>query len=148
MSKNGSMQGLREQPMNNHPSPLIIIAAEGPWFMSSAFMPSARRIEKRSDGRLEKRATVKVPVRIVSVENAFTAETTTTLNISRRGARILATRRWQPEEEVDLTSLAGGFQRLGRVIYCHPLPDGQFCVGLEFGAVIKDWKETPWASVA
>jgi hypothetical protein len=148
MSKNGSMQGLLEQPMNNHPSPLIIIAAEGPWFMSSAFMPSARRIEKRSDGRLEKRATVKVPVRIVNVENALIAETTTTLNISRRGARIVAIRRWQPGDEVDLASLSGGFQRLGRVIYCHALADGQFCVGLEFGATIKDWKEAPWASVA
>ena len=84
----------------------------------------------------------------MNLENAFIAETTTTLNISRRGARILTIRRWQPGEEVELTSVAGGFQRLGRVIYCHPLADGQFCVGLEFGAVIKDWKETPWASVA
>lgn len=101
-----------------------------------------------SDGRIAKRANVKVPVRLAAVENAFIAETTTTLNISRRGARVLTGRRWRPGEELVLASLSGEFRRQGKVIHCHPLTDGRFCVGLEFGTSIKDWKDAPWASVA
>lgn len=102
----------------------------------------------QSDGRVEKRATVRVPVHIVPVENAFIAETTTTVNISRHGARLLTSRRWRPGEQLALTLLSGEFQRYGRVIYCCPLSDGQFCVGLEFDASIKTEKDAAWASVA
>jgi hypothetical protein len=99
----------------------------------------------RSDGRIEKRATVKVPVHIVPVENAFVAETTMTVNISRRGVRILSSRRWVPGEELDLTSSSGEFQRQAKVIYCYPLTDQRFCVGLEFEASTKDWRDASWA---
>jgi hypothetical protein len=98
-----------------------------------------------TDGRIEKRATVKVPVHIVPVENAFVAETTMTVNISRRGARIITSRRWLPGEELDLASSSGEFQRQARVIYCYPLADQKFCVGLEFDASTKDWKDASWA---
>ncbi len=101
-----------------------------------------------SDGRIAKRANVKVPVRLAAVENAFIAETTTTLNISRRGARVLTSRRWRPGDQLGLTSTSGEFRRQGKVIYCYPLTNGQFCVGLEFGASIQDWKDAPWANVA
>jgi hypothetical protein len=143
MNKNGSVRSLLEQPMNNHPSPLIIIASEGPLLMLSA-----ERIEKRSDGRIEKRASVKVPVRIVHAGNAFIGETTTTLNISRHGARVLTSQRWRPGEQLGLASLSGGFRRQGKVIYCYLQTDGHFCVGLEFDASVRDWKDASWASVA
>jgi hypothetical protein len=120
--------------MNNYPSPLKIIAAEGSKFMLS-------------DGRIEKRAIVKVPVHIVSLENAFIAETTTTVNISRHGVRVLTSRRWHAGEQLGLTLLSGEVQRQGRVIYCYPLTDGQFCVGLEFDVGIKTGKDATWASV-
>jgi PilZ domain len=105
----------------------------------------------RSDGRIEKRATVKVPVRLVPVGNARIVEiveTTTTVNISRHGARLLTGRRWRPGEQLALTLPSGVFQRYGRVIYCRPLTDGQFCVGLEFDASIRAEKDAAWASVA
>jgi hypothetical protein len=101
-----------------------------------------------SDGRLEKRAAVKVPVRLLPAENALVAETATTLNISRYGARLLTRRRWRPGEQVDLISMSGEFRRQARVVYCNLLTDGQFCVGLEFGASVKAWKNGPWTSVA
>lgn len=86
------------------------------------------------------------------MEIDFIAETTTTLNISRRGARVLTSQRWRPGDQLGLTSMSGEFTRQGRVIYCYPLTNGQFCVGLEFGASIKgikEWKEDPpWANVA
>jgi hypothetical protein len=101
-----------------------------------------------SDGRIEKRAPVKVPVHIVRVENAFVAETTMTVNISRHGARIITDRRSRPGEQLGLASLSGDFQRQARVIYCYPLTDQKFCVGLEFDAGIKDLNDASWASVA
>lgn len=101
-----------------------------------------------SDGRLEKRANVKVPVRLAAVENGVVAETTTTVNVSRYGARVLTGRRWRPGEQLVLATLSGEFRRQAKVIHCHPLTDGQFCVGLEFGTRIQDWKGAPWDSVA
>jgi len=101
-----------------------------------------------SDGRIEKRATVKVRVRLEPVENAPNAETTTMVNVSRYGARVLTSLRWRPGEQVLLTSLSGEFRKKGRVIHCHPLTDGKFYVGLEFNASVKDWKDAPWASLA
>jgi hypothetical protein len=97
-----------------------------------------------SDGRIEKRVTVKVPVHIVPMENAFTAETTTMVNVSHRGARVLTGRRWKPGEQLGVTSLSGEFRRHGKVIYCHPVAEGQFCVGLEFGVNGHSWKDAPW----
>lgn len=105
--------------MNSHPSPLKVIAPEGAEFM-------------QSDGRIEKRATVKVPVRLVPCEDALTVEMTTTVNISRHGARILTSRRWRTGDQLTLTSLSGEIQRQCRVIYCCPLTEAQFIAGLEF----------------
>lgn len=102
----------------------------------------------QADGRIEKRARAKVPVHIVPVENELTGETTMTVNISRSGACVLANRPWHRGEQLALTSLSGGFQRQGRVIYCHPLSGRQFRVGVEFDASIKSRKVERWASVA
>jgi hypothetical protein len=99
-----------------------------------------------SDGRIEKRATVKILVHIIPMEGGFIAETTTTVNISRGGVRIVTNRRWRPGERMVLTSLSGEFRRQGRVIHCNPLTDGQFCVGLEFDANIKNWEGAAWVS--
>jgi PilZ domain len=106
---------------------------------------------RSSEGRIEKRASAKVPVRLVPMEIDFIAETTATLNISRRGARVLTSQRWDPGDQLSLSSMSGEFRRQGRVIYCYPLTNGQFCVGLEFCAGIKgikDWKEDAPADVA
>lgn len=102
----------------------------------------------QSDGRLEKRATVKVPVRLLPMENALDPEAATTVNISRFGARVFTNRRWRPGDLVDIASMSGEFRRQARVVYCHPLKDGQFCIGLEFGASVKNLKVGPWSSVA
>jgi len=96
-----------------------------------------------SDGRIEKRANVKVPVRLAAVEDAFIAEITTTVDVSRYGARVLTGRRWRPGEQLVLASLSGGFRRQAKVIHCYPLTDRQFCVGLVFDTSIKEWKDAP-----
>jgi len=103
---------------------------------------------RSTDGRAEKRTAVKVPVHIVHMENASIAETTTMLNISRYGARVITSRRWRPGDRLGLTSLSGEFQRRASVIYCHPLTAGQFCIGVEFGASVKNWENAPSSNVA
>jgi hypothetical protein len=102
----------------------------------------------RLDGRLEKRAAVQVPVRLLSTENPLNPEFATTLNISRFGARVFSNRRWLPGDQVDIASLSGEFRRQARVVYCHPLTGGHFCIGLEFGARVKNWQSAPMTSVA
>jgi len=102
----------------------------------------------RLDGRLEKRATVQVPVRLVALEKAQGPESATTLNISRFGARVFTNRRWLPGDQVDIASLSGEFRRHARVVYCHPVTGGHFCIGLEFGASVKNWQSAPMTSVA
>jgi hypothetical protein len=103
---------------------------------------------RATDGRLEKRVTAKVPVHVIAMENSSIAETTTTLDISRYGARVISSRRWRPGDELGLTSLSGEFHRRATVIYCHPLADRQFCIGLEFGPSVRNWKEAPSRSAA
>jgi len=102
----------------------------------------------RADGRAEKRAAVQVPVRLLSTENPLNPEFVTTLNISRFGARVFTNRRWVPGDLVDIASLTGEFRRQARVVYCHPLPGGHFCIGLEFGASIMNGKNVSLTSVA
>jgi hypothetical protein len=102
----------------------------------------------RSDGRLEKRAAVQVPVRLLTVENPRDHESATTLNISRFGARVFTNRRWLPGDQVDIASVSGEFRRQARVVYCHPVTGGHFCIGLEFGASVKNWQSAPMTSVA
>jgi len=86
------------------------------------------------DGRIEKRAPVAIPVCLVSAEELPFAETALTVNVSHHGARVVTERRWQTEERPWLASLSNEFRVCARVIYCQPLPDGRFCVGLGFPA--------------
>lgn len=101
----------------------------------------------QSDGRIEKRARVTVPVHLVPFENAFIAETTMTVNISRRGARVITSRRWRPGEQVAFASTSGQFQRKATVVYCHPQTDGQFCMGLDFGPNGHGGKDSLWPNI-
>jgi PilZ domain len=101
-----------------------------------------------SDGRFEKRAAVKILVHIVPVESAFNAETTTMTNISRNGARVLTHRRWHPGQQLAIATVTGNFQRQARVIYCFPMIDRRFCVGLEFDTRVNDIRQAAWPGVA
>jgi len=86
----------------------------------------------RSEGRVEKRVTVKIMARLGPEQNSFLAEDTMIVNVSPRGACVLTSQRWRLGEELNLAS--GGFRRQARVVYCRPLANGKFCTGLEFAA--------------
>jgi hypothetical protein len=96
----------------------------------------------RLDGRIEKRVTMAIPVCLVIAEKLVFADQAMTVNVSSRGARIITRRRWQLEEQPRLASSSGELRTQAKVVYCEPLTDGHFCVGLQFLSAIMDWKPT------
>jgi hypothetical protein len=88
----------------------------------------------QSDGRIEKRASVEIPVRLMPAENSLIAEAVMTVDISRRGARLVSGRRWTPRQKVIFVSTSGDVRRQASVVYCQLQSDGHFCVGLNFDA--------------
>jgi PilZ domain len=93
----------------------------------------------RLEGRNEKRVTMAIPVRLVAAEKPNVAEQAMTVNVSSRGARILTRRRWQPEEEPRLGLSSGEIRAQTKVVYCEPLGDGRFCIGLKFPSANMKW---------
>jgi hypothetical protein len=81
--------------------------------------------------RLEKRIPMAIAVHISGHGRAPGVETTFTENVSSRGARVASTRRWRPNEMLEIASLPGDFHAKARVAYCQPQSEG-FVIGLEF----------------
>jgi len=60
-------------------------------------------------------------------------EKTTTENVSTHGVRVLTKRALPPQERLLVTSLSGSDEPIpARVVYCQPLAEGVFGVGLQF----------------
>jgi hypothetical protein len=96
----------------------------------------------RLDGRNEKRVTMAIPVCLVTAEKLLVADQAMTMNVSSHGARVVTRRRWQLEERPRLASSSGELRAQAKVIYCEPLTNGHFCIGLRFLSAITDWKPT------
>ncbi len=94
------------------------------------------------DGRIEKRVPMAVPVDLVIAEEMLVAERVVTVNVSPHGARVVTKRRWRVEEQPWLASLTSYFRLQGSVVYCQPLTNGDFCVGLKFRGSLMDWEDT------
>ena len=88
-----------------------------------------------SSGRVEKRIPLEIPVRISAVQSLGPAdliEKTTTENVSTHGVRILTKRALLPQERLLVTSLSAREEPIpARVVYCEPLTEGVFAVGLQ-----------------
>jgi hypothetical protein len=95
--------------------------------------------QMRLEGRDEKRVTMAVPVCLVTAETLLVADQAMTVNVSPRGARVLTRRRWQPEEQTRLASSSGELGMRAKIVYCEPLTNGDFCIGLQFPSTIMDW---------
>ena len=94
-------------------------------------------------GRLEKRIRLAVPVQIASLLDPATAERTTTENVCSLGMRVLTERARQLNERLMISSLVGDLRALARVVYCQRLPNGRFCVGLQFQETAANWPSNP-----
>jgi hypothetical protein len=89
--------------------------------------------------RCEPRVPMEVGVRISGDGGLPGTETTFTENVSARGARVLSARRWKINDQMTVHTLAGTFQCVARVAYCHTSPQAGFAVGLEFVAPAAGW---------
>ena len=103
-------------------------------------MPLGIRAPKSFDAiRCEARVPMEVGVHISGHGVHPGPETTVTENVRSRGARVLTTRRWKTNDRLIVTTLAGSFQSIARVAYCHTVPQAGFAVGLEFVEPSSDW---------
>lgn len=96
----------------------------------------------RLDGRNEKRVTMAIPVCLVTAKDLLFAYHAITENVSPHGARIITRRRWPLEERPRLASSSGELGTPARIVYCEPLTNGNYCIGLRFPSAITDWKFT------
>jgi hypothetical protein len=93
------------------------------------------------DGRIEKRVPMRIPVYLGSLIKPRTAERALTENVSPHGARVVTKRSWHPGEDQWITPLSGQFQLPAQVIYCQPLANGDYCVGLDFRGRPVNWED-------
>ena len=94
-------------------------------------------------GRTEKRIPLAVPVYLVSTKELRVVEKAMTENVSPHGARVVTKQPWESGEQPRLSRRIGDFQLSAQVVYCQPLTDGNFCVGLEFRSDSMAWEEVP-----
>src|SRR6267154_5002616 len=89
--------------------------------------------------RGERRDSAAVVV-MLSGQNGLSApEWGSTDNVSARGARILTTRSWRPNDRMLIRSVEGSLQSRGRVVYSERLRDSLFAVGIKLVAVKGEW---------
>jgi polyphosphate kinase len=91
-----------------------------------------------------KRAEVRTPLEVIvdlsSVDLRSPAQAGVTVNVSARGARVLTTKPWKPNERLNVRSLLGSFRSRARVVYCVPTDNNEFAVGLQFSAAVGQWR--------
>jgi len=64
-------------------------------------------------------------------------EVTFTENVSIRGARVTAVRRWQPGTRVLVTFHRSGVRSEGRVAYCQRNGSGDFAIGVDLSRQVQ-----------
>ena len=83
-------------------------------------------------GRCEHRMDVAMSGRLEEICPDPICDRVTIRNISTHGARVISERPWRTREHVHLAE-PGGEQHLeAQVVYCEPLDDSQYAVGLRF----------------
>jgi hypothetical protein len=90
--------------------------------------------------RTETRTPMKVNVDLSSLDVRTPAQEGITENISPRGARILTSKPWKPNERLNVRSLLGNFRSRARVVYCVPVDNNHFALGLQLFAAAGNWR--------
>jgi len=108
------------------------------WFFSQREQILAA-LRKREEQRMEARIPTRVELELSGPDEPPVYEITFTENVSRHGARVLAKRRWSPNDSV-LVKLPQEFlPSRARITYCQPLKGDEFAMGLQFSLVVYDW---------
>jgi hypothetical protein len=90
--------------------------------------------------RLEKRIPLTVRVDLCSLDVRHPAQEALTENVSTHGARVVSNNPWKLNERLNLWALPGDFRARARVVYCEPLDDNSFAIGLQLLAASGGWK--------
>jgi len=93
--------------------------------------------------RLQNRSPVHVTVDLSGLDVHTVAQQGITENVSARGARVVTSKPWQPNDHVTVRSLLGSLRSRARVVYCQPLGNDSFAIGLELFVSIGDWTLPP-----
>ena len=89
--------------------------------------------------RLEERSSVQVTVDLSGLDVHTVAQQGVTENVSARGARVVMSKPWPPNEHVTVRSLLGNLRSRARVVYCQPLGKESFAIGLELFVSVGEW---------
>jgi len=89
--------------------------------------------------RLAERAPVHVTVDLSGLDIHTVAQQGITENVSARGARVVTSKPWQPNDHVTVRSLLGSLRSRARVVYCQPLGKDSFAIGLELFVSVGEW---------
>jgi hypothetical protein len=89
--------------------------------------------------RLEDRSPVRVAVDLSGLDVHTVAQQGVTENVSARGARVVTSKPWQPNDHVTVRSLLGSLRSRAKVVYCQPLGKDSFAIGLELFVSIGEW---------
>jgi hypothetical protein len=90
--------------------------------------------------RAEDRMPMKVTVDLSSLDIRTPAQEGVTENISPRGARVLTNKPWKPDDRLNVRSLVGNFRSRARVVYCVPVDEQLFAIGLQLFAAAGNWR--------
>ena len=89
-------------------------------------------VVSRVEGRIEKRIRLAVPLKLSGMQDSINAESTCTENICSYGARVVTQKARGLDEQLRVTSPVGQLRMKARVVYCQPLGDRRFALGLHF----------------
>ena len=89
--------------------------------------------------RVENRSPVHVTVDLSGLDVHNAAQQGITENVSSRGARVVTTKPWQPNEQLTVRSLLGSLRSRARVVYCQPLGKDSFAIGLQLFVSVGEW---------
>jgi PilZ domain len=93
--------------------------------------------------RLQNRSPVHVTVDLSGLDVHTAAQRGVTENVSARGARVVTSKPWQPNDHVTVRSLLGNLRSRARVVYCQPLGNDSFAIGLELFVSVGEWTLPP-----
>jgi hypothetical protein len=88
--------------------------------------------------RTADRVDMRVTALLVGRHGKVGVETAVTENLSARGARVVSTSEWQPDETILIALPGFHFTSAARVAYSDSLGDGRFRMGLEFVVASQD----------
>jgi PilZ domain len=88
--------------------------------------------------RMENRIPRRLLIELYSLQSAA-YEITSTTNVSAHGARVLTKAAWEPKQDVSVRSISNNLSLRAHIVYCKPLPDRSFSIGLELVQPPEDW---------